>query len=301
MIVLADMALLRPWWLAVAVLLVVALGWRVARDARVGDWSAVVEPHLMQAMAAMGRVRQGGRARVWRHPMIWAVGVIAVALSGPALAVRDARAYRNLDGVVLVVDISRSLVESPAWRDVVTAARSALAAIGTKPAALIVYGGDAYVAAEMTSDTRQIGFTMELLDADTMPDPGSDPARALALAAQMLVEIRTLAGDVLWLTDGGGAGPGIPDGLAALEALNAQVTIVAAETENGGDLAAAARAADLPLFAPRDLDAVSDRLTPRGSARLGLIDLVLLGWEDLGRHLLLLALPMLALRVARAA
>jgi Ca-activated chloride channel family protein len=200
------MTLLRPeWLLAMPALLLLALAIRRSASSP-GAWGQAMDPHLMAAMRRLGRVESRGASAVAFLPVL-AAAAIALALTGPAVERRDAAAFRNLDGSILVVDVSPSMVGDPAWPGVVTALRTALAGLGSKPAALVVAAGDAYVAAPLTADSRQVGMTLALIDGETVPDLGSRPALGLAEAVAMLDDAEILRGDVVLATDGGGLGP----------------------------------------------------------------------------------------------
>ncbi len=292
-----DLVLLRPLWLIALPVLVVLGVWLMRRPARLGAWAGAVDPGLMAAMARIGRVpeAQTGRAVLW--PLA-AAGCVAVALAGPAIPRRDAPAFRNLDGVVLVMDLSPSMEEDGQLEALITAARVVLARLGSRPAGLVVYAGDAFLAAPLTTDTRQLGLTVALLEADMITDPGSRPGRGLAEAIALLQAAEIVAGDVVLFTDGGGidaetearAGdlPGIGARLWALSvgAPSADLTRLAAL--GGGGAYAATEAA-----------ALTDEMARGRAVRLGETDIALLYLEDLGRCLLIPALLLAALTFRR--
>ena len=111
---LSDITLLRPWWL-LALVPLAALVWVMSRRKGIaGDWEAVVDPQLMQALSAMGRVDAGHGGRIAKGAILGAV-LLIVALAGPAVERRDAVAFRNLDGVVFVLDAPSVIkITSPA-------------------------------------------------------------------------------------------------------------------------------------------------------------------------------------------
>ncbi len=283
-----DLTLLRPFWLlALPVLWALAL-WLRRRRGSLGDWGRVADPQLLRALYALGQVAPGvvgvpGRAAL-------AVAALTVlALAGPAVERRDALSFRNLDGVVFVVDVSPSAIENPRWPQLLTMGRFGVSALGSRPAGLVVFAGDAYVATDMTADTAQLGQTLTILGPGTVPDPGSRPERGLQLAALMLREAEVLAGDVVLLTDGGGLGPKSLAAAAEITRRGARLSIVqvdpiSAETEThvaiGGGRA----------FALADTDALAAWLSGAARTQLERQDYPLLFWHDLGRWLLILAL-----------
>ncbi len=140
---LGTFALLRPWWfLAIPVVALLAL--RAAwRSAPLGDWARAVDPALMAHLARAGAVL-GGRRQANLAAAL-AAGLIALALTGPAVERTDGRTFRNLDETVIVVDLSRSVTEGGNLLGVRQAAAAVAEAAGTRAVALVVYAGDAYL------------------------------------------------------------------------------------------------------------------------------------------------------------
>ena len=249
----ADVALLRPWWLAALPLIAALHFWRRRRVAGLGGWRRAVDPALLAAMAATGRVAPGAARAL--APAAALAALLALALSGPARQTRDAQAWRNLDGMTLALDLSPSVAEGPGLRALLDAAQVLLARAGSRGASAIVFAGDAYAVAPFTTDHATLGRTLAALDEGSVPDPGSDPARALRLAGARLAAAGIVAGDVALIGDGGGIGP---DALAA-----------AAEIRRAGGRVHAllvAGSPDAPADAPADADALR-RLAAAGGGR----------------------------------
>lgn len=297
MIVWGDLALLRPWWLLAlpVVLLVARLAER--RATTPAGWGAAMDPGLLQAMARLGRVLPGGRRAGYLPTAILAT--LGLALAGPALRDRNAPSFRNLDGVVVVFDLSRSMTMGGALAAAESAARLVVAAARARPAALVVYAGDAYLGSALTTDGDALGPTIAALDGETVPDPGSCLACGLALAGRVLAESGTLRSDVVVVSDGGGAAGALP-AVEALVAAGARVsTLAVPPVEQPSDLppadpaglarvaraggGVAARLDDLePLLAAVRAGA-GGQTVPAGLRRLG--------WQDYGR--MLAALPLI--------
>ena len=291
-------ALLRPWWLA-AIPVVAVLALRAAwRSAPLGDWAKAVDPGLMAFLSRRGAVL-GGRRQANRAAAI-AAGLIAVALTGPAVERPDAATFRNLDATVVVIDLSRSVAEGGHLKDVRQIADSVAQAAGTRSVALVVYAGDAYLAAPPTTDRDALGMTLFALDADTVPDRGTHPERGLAMARRTLDEAGVIAADVVLVTDGDGIGEAAAREAAAIRAKGWHLH---------GVFVPAAVA--LPAGSPKPDRTALDRLTTIGGGRIvdvdapqAVLDAVgasaaqhlaaggytVLAFADVGRWLILLAL-----------
>lgn len=289
-----EITLLRPLWLLVLPVIVAFGWWLMSRRGGLGDWHKATDPGLMQAMAALGRVDpHTGRMAIMG--LVAATALCVLALSGPAVERRDTLSYRNLDGVLFVVDTSSSVTDDPRWSAMLTMGRFGLAALGTRPAGLIVYGGDAYVATDMTRDHLQLGQTFSLIDAQIVPDPGSRPARALDLAAGLLTDAEVIAGDVILFTDGAGLGPDTLQAAERIVAAGARLSLVSLHRPAAGFTTHAAIGGG-QIFTLDQTDDLGRWLAEDARTRLEREAYPLLFWRDYGRYLLVLALfPVLLL------
>ncbi len=213
---LAGLTLLRPWWLLALPVVVGLALYAVRRAAPLGDWGRAIDPALMAYLTRSGAVL-GGRRGANLAAGLCAAGLV-LALSGPAVERRDAGTFRNLDETVLVVDLSRSVAEGGNLQGVREAAAAVAEAAGTRPVALVVYAGDAYLAVSPTTDRDSLGTTLFALAADTVPDRGSHPERGLALAGRTLAEAGVIAADVVLVSDGDGIGEAALREAAAIRA-----------------------------------------------------------------------------------
>lgn len=298
-----GLILLRPWWL-LAVPLIIAAGVFFARRARgLAGWERAIDPALMAALGRLGHIVPGDSRRAF-----WPVAVAAVlalALVGPAARDADPPTFRNLDGIVVAVDLSRSIAEGGSLDDLKAAVQLLLQSAGSRPVALIVYAGEAYVASAFTTDPVALGSTVAILDGDIVPDPGSRMDRALELAGRTLAEAKIANGDVIVVSDGDQVSPAAMGEVAKLRGAGAHVSaiFVAPESRSGdmpapqpGELARLASAGD-GFFAPAsEAYSVADAIGRRAASRLASGDYAVLFYTDYGWYLLVLALfPTLAL------
>ena len=281
---------LRPWWLALVGVALIAGVVSVRASGRLGAWERAMDPALMAWMRRAGRVSTGGNGRNILPAAV--LIVLAVALAGPAAERRDTTSYRNLDALVLVLDLSPSVTGSGRMFDMLTAARLLVEAAGTRQTALIVYAGEAYVAAPLSTDARALSGTLALLDAETMPVDGSRPTLGLALARSTLETAEIITADVVVLSDGDAIGP---DTMADARAMAARGWAVSAlqipgATQNAGALDALAKAGGGALATLEDPFPVVRTIRARPVKRLADTGFAMLVLEDFGRYLLLLAL-----------
>lgn len=204
MIALAGLIFLRPLWL-IAIPVAIALAVLAHRRAAASGWGRLIDAHLGAYLRSAGLLRHGTGHR--RVPALAASAVVAaIALAGPATPRTTTPALRNLDTVVLVIDMSRSITESGALDAVRAVASDLFAIAGGRPIALVLFAGEAYLASPPTDDPRLLETFIAVLADDTMPDAGSRPDRGLALAAEIAARGGGRRRDVVLLSDGGGIG-----------------------------------------------------------------------------------------------
>ncbi len=289
-----GLTLLRPVWLLGLPVLLGLSWWLWTRRGGLGDWDKAADPALMRAMAALGRV-DAGAGRTALLSMLGCLGVGCLALAGPAIERRDAPSFRNLDGVLFLVDASDRATGHEGWTDLLAAGRFGIAGLGTRPAGIIVFAGDAYLASDMTHDHLQLGQTLSLIAPGLVPDPGSRPARALRLAAERLRAAEVIAGDVVLMSDGAGLGRESLTAAQALRDLGARLTIVALGLPTPA-MEAHAQAVGGTVLRAGEPEALARFLSDRARAQLVRQDYPLLFWQDLGRYVLgLCLLPLLLL------
>ena len=289
-----EVTLLRPFWLAALPLLALVGWWLARRQGGLGDWQRAADPALLRAMAALGRI-DGSGSRTQLMAVLVALALLLLALTGPAVERRDTLSFRNLDGVLFVLDASPSVTEDPRWPQMQTMGRFGLAALRTRPGGLIVYAGDAYVASDLTLDHLQLGQTFSLVMPGLVPDPGSRPERALALAAEVMADAEVIAGDVILLTDGAGLGPESLRAVARITEQGARVSLVSLNAPDPAFETHASLGGGW-VFTLDQTDALSNWLGEEARTRLEAQDYPLLYWRDMGRYLLALALiPLLLL------
>lgn len=283
-----DVTLLRPLWLlALPGIALIAL-WLWRRAAGAAVWQRAARPEVLAAMTALGRVTAGA-GRVSLLVALSLPVLIVIALAGPAVERRDAAAFRNLDGVLLVMDLSEGVTAAEDWPDMQMTARFALGALGSRPGGLIVYAGDAYEAVDMTGDLRELGQTLSLLEAGMVPDPGARPDRALRLAHDVLRAAGVIAGDVLLFSDGAGLGPETLRAAMDLEAAGARLSVVALHGVTPQMQSHAALTGGR-VFRAEEVTALTGWLAQGARPRLERQGYPLLFWHDLGRYLLAFAL-----------
>lgn len=294
MIEVLGITFLRPEWLAGLALVAVLALLFMPRNTGLGGWTNAVDPDLLVALDRMGRVMPGKGGRNWLPAAIAAL--IAIAALSPAERVRDAQTFRNLDGLVLVLDLSRSVGESENFDKTITAAREILFSVGQRPASVVIFAGDAYLVSAFTTDHAALSSTLAQLRPGDVPDQGSRPHRGLEFARRSLDDASILDGDIVLITDGGGTTDATFDEVRQLTTKRVRVSTVYVPTDvptAPADPEALVRIASIGNGSSgdiRNLAPISEILSTETAARFAASDIAALIWRDYGRFLLLFAM-----------
>lgn len=220
---------LRPWWL-LGLLLVPVVWWLFRYRSPVNDdhgWQRVIPARLLAPLL-------GGRGTPGNHPddtvehkpdltrrlrdslrrpgnlpaLLLLVG--SLALAGPSWRVTEVPLQQQNDALVIVLDLSLSMLATDVNPDRITLARrkihDLLRAREGRLTGLVVYAGDAHVVAPLTDDLRTLEGMMPALDPLIMPIPGNRADRAVAMAIDLLEQHAgngsRRQGSLLLITDG---------------------------------------------------------------------------------------------------
>lgn len=204
-----EWALLQPLWLAAAVLLLLAsLPWH--RDSHTSHWRRVLSPSMA---SYLGIDTAAGRIGI--NPALLIAAMIAICLSQPARMLGDELAWRHSSGWIIVADVSRSMTLSDTLPSRVGAMRQALVELSahaaTRPIALIVFAGDAFLIAPPAFDRTLFVEQVAQLEYGIIPMDGSNLTRALSLATAVIGDSGLLRARIFVLGDSGGAGDSSAD------------------------------------------------------------------------------------------
>lgn len=191
---------LSPWWLIPAALLLVLACTRWFR-VPVDSW------HQLIAARVLALLRPVGSQRQWPLAMI-AAAVTCVALAGPSVQASSESSLRHAQGWILMIDVSRSMGLSDIAPNRLSAAREAARQLidlsGSRPVAMILYAGDAYLAGPVSFDKQHIKAFLNTLDPGVVPLAGSNLRRALSLAGSVIKQSGLLQARIFVLSDATG-------------------------------------------------------------------------------------------------
>lgn len=289
------MILLRPLWLlALPAIAVLALAiWRRGPDA--GGWQDVLPAQMRAGLAALGQLDAGG----WwlRYLPLLTAALVAAALAGPAVRRSNAPVFAQSDAVILAIDMSPSVAQGPALQNAQAAAAGLLAQLAGRPVGLILYAGEAYAIAAPTDDPATLETQIAVLDRDTMPDQGSRPAAAMAVAGQMLSGLKRA--DLVLISDGGGVDQAALAEAARLRGAGVRISALTVAGDPPSDAAGLRGLANGAVARFDDPGPVARALASSGLERDPAIQAM--QYRDLGRLLAALALILLLPQFRRQA
>lgn len=327
----ADFHFLRPLWLLL--LLMVPVLYLVLKRKGSGDsgWSSLIPEQLLSpVIRRYGGASKKSGSRLF--PAISAVVILAVALAGPAWREAPTPLKKPGDSLVIVLDLSLSMLATDLEPDRLTRAkrkiRDILAIREGGLTGLVVYSGDAHVVTPLTDDSSTLTGMLNVLDPVIMPVQGNRSDLAVAKARTLLEQGAPGKGRILLITDGVSDRYTVPIS-EALTSTGFTLSTLAAGTRDGGPIPLARRGfirdggsivivrTDPDMLAELartnggtsheltldDSDITSLSLSPEESDEWQDADsgLTINRWKDDGYWLLWLALPLLLLGWRRGA
>ncbi|PIW51422.1 MAG: hypothetical protein COW18_01230 [Zetaproteobacteria bacterium CG12_big_fil_rev_8_21_14_0_65_54_13] len=232
--------LLRPLWLlALPLWLLLVYGlWRSER--RANGWPALCDPALLKYL--VGETQRQVRSRLLPATLLFGGILLIVAMAGPVWQALPQPVYRAQSGMIIVLDLSRSMDAGDLKPSRLKRARQkvqdVLRARVEGQTGLIVFAGSAFDVVPMTTDNKAILTLLSSLDTSMMPVQGSRASAGLKRAELMLKRGAISHGSVVMLTDG-------VDGDAEAAALQLaaaghRLSIIGVGTAEGAPIALAA-------------------------------------------------------------
>ena len=236
----SEFHFIRPdwFWAAVPLFILVWLLWRQRLVSR--GWRAVVDarllPHLLIADSSV-------RRNSWPLLLLALSGLLAIAaLAGPTWQKLEQPVFRQQSGLVVLLDLSRSMDAADVRPSRLERARLKLVDILNQrkegQTALVAYAATPFVVTPLTSDSKTIISQLPSMTTDLMPVQGSRPDRAIAMALQLLQQAGIAHGSVLLVTDGveGVAPSPLSDAIGALRAAGHRLLIMGVGTSTGAPI-----------------------------------------------------------------
>nr|WP_282450122.1 VWA domain-containing protein [Microbulbifer sp. CAU 1566] len=199
---LQEFHFLRPQFLWL-ILPVAGICWALARTVLAsGQLQKVIDPDLLPHL-----LMRGGEKRPWLFALIFALLTLAIlALAGPSWRKLPTPVYSNQDALVILLDLSPSMMATDLSPNRLTRARLKILDILKQRkdglTALIAYAGEAHVVTPLTDDTATIANLVPSLSPRIMPVPGSNIEMAVQAGLRLIKDGANGRGRLLAVTDG---------------------------------------------------------------------------------------------------
>lgn len=224
-------------WFALAVVLPIALAVMLWRRERTGNelrWSAL--PRVAIGNSSVASV--GRRQPHSRWICIAALFLTVLSLARPQWGEEAERGFSYAREVVIALDLSKSMMTADVDPSRLAAAHvlieQLLQQLNGENAALVVFAGTAFVQVPMGPDYQIIRAFLPSLDADYLPQPGSDYGRMLDAALDAFSTTPDRDRYLFVLSDGESSASGWENRLAKLIERDIHVIGVGVGTDAGG-------------------------------------------------------------------
>jgi Ca-activated chloride channel family protein len=194
---------LRPQWLIAlipAVLLTIFL-WQQKRHAY--QWQQLIAPELLPFLLD-GKTVTSKKSLLWVLLLAWVLSTFAIA--GPSWIKRPTPVEKNQNALVILLDLSYSMISEDIKPSRIARARLKIADILRERAdgqtALVAYAGEAHTVTPISDDSSTIVSLLSSMHPNIMPRQGSNTEDAVERGIQLLHDAGATQGDLLLVTDG---------------------------------------------------------------------------------------------------
>ena len=193
---------LRPEWFLSLPPLLLLLFWYARRQLRSQSWQAVCDPELLPHLL-LGRSVRRANWPVWL--LLTGLLLAVFALAGPVWERRPQPVFRQQSALVILFDLSRSMQAADLKPTRFVRAQRKIEDLLRQrdegQTALVVFAADAFTVTPLTDDRHTIEALLKSLDPEIMPVQGSNPAQAIELGQDLLLQSGLTSGRLLLVTD----------------------------------------------------------------------------------------------------
>ncbi|MCP5160587.1 MAG: VWA domain-containing protein [Hahellaceae bacterium] len=196
---------IRPFWLLGLLLLPVTY-FALSKSAKGGasGWEGAISPVFLERLKREKSASVKRQSSHWLLPLF--ILLISLSLAGPSWRELPQPVFQRSDNLVVVLDLSLSMLAADQSPNRLTAAKRKLSDLfahrSEGQTALIVYSGSAFTVTPLTDDIKTVESMLPALDPTIMPSLGSRPSAAIKQALNLFDQSGLSQGRILLLTDG---------------------------------------------------------------------------------------------------
>jgi len=194
---------LRPLWLLslIPIIVLSILLWRQKRHSH--QWQHMIAPELLPYLID-GKTITTKKSLLWGLIIAWCI--TSIALAGPSWIKRPTPVEKNQSALVILLDLSISMISEDIKPSRIVRARLKIADILRErkdgQTALVVYAGEAHTVTPLSDDNATIISLLPALQPNIMPLQGSNTEAAIERGIKLLHDAGATQGDLLLITDG---------------------------------------------------------------------------------------------------
>ena len=200
---LSEFHFLYPLWFMLLPLVLLFWWWLSRQNTQSQAWQHFIDERLKPFVISG---KEGVNSRWLRHGLLVGALVSIVALSGPSWQKRELPAFQSQQGLVLVLDLSISMLATDVPPNRHNRARFKLLDLlkirEEGQTGLVVFAGDAFAVSPLTDDVENIIEQAKNLSPQIMPAQGSLIYRGIDEAVLLLQQASYATGDILVIADG---------------------------------------------------------------------------------------------------
>ena len=234
---LKDFHFLYPLWFLLVPLVIVIWWWLSRQTARSQAWQHFIDDRLKPFVISG---HDASRSKWFRHFLLMTSLAAILALAGPSWQKRQLPAFQAQQGLVLVLDLSLSMLATDVSPNRINRARFKLLDLlklrKEGQTGLVVFAGDAFAVSPLTDDVENIIEQAKNLSPGIMPAQGSLIYRGIDEAALLLQQAGYASGDILVIADGDSDHSRTLRSAEASAAMGYRVSVAAIGDEAGGPI-----------------------------------------------------------------
>ena len=204
--ILNSVHFLRPWWF----LALLPIGWIIWRAWQVnrkqGAWHEVIDPKFRTLLLGEDASTEPSLNEKIGYIGLAAAWFLAIlALSGPWVKSIDVPAQKSQQGVVIVLDLSLSMLADDLAPNRLSRVKYKLTDLLKQhpeyATGMVAYAGSAHTISPISEDNQTLLNLLPSLSPVMMPNYGANPLLGFEQAAKLLKGSNITQGHILWVTD----------------------------------------------------------------------------------------------------
>jgi Ca-activated chloride channel family protein len=192
---------IRPFWLMALVPVCLYLAWVIYSYQQSNPWKKVCDPHLLPTLLQSTTTKSS----LFFNINLLLFFIISIfALAGPAWEKTSLPIYRDINSIMLVLDLSTNMQGIDIKPDRLTRAkfkiRDLIHAAHNTQMGLVVFTEEGFVASPLSRDANTLNAMLDDLYPQMMPVSGSDSGQGLTQGLTLLKQAGAEHGTVLLIT-----------------------------------------------------------------------------------------------------